>query len=232
MIPNWYQDALAKMTATRRHAIVLVLPDDTAERAHLADAWLPLLESMDIDVVELLAEGLFIHVTPAIAKDTVRRPNEPANRFVLNPDGKVIAADVCNLAAFLAKDRFVRQSRRLLRGEGNVRLKAEAEKLRSNLTPAELTPLETHDASALSAQVDRIMPLLSWMRLSGKTWVGQLIEGGRVAAPVGMELKGQWTDFCPACGRGRTGPEARRFLTFLSGPSKETADGSFWQQTI
>ncbi len=238
MIPNWYHDALARMKTSRRHGIVLVVSDDEEERTLLANGWLALLQAHDPEVIETLAEGVFINVTPAIAKDAVRRKNEPANRFLVNPDGKVLAADVCNLVPYLAADRFVRHSRKLLRGTGDSRLKAEAEAIRASLTDDLKALLDAGVEAPLHDHAEQLVTLLVWMKLQGTAWVAPLIHNaglfraGRVAAPGGMELHGQWTDPCPPCGMAAPGPEARRFLTFLTGPSKEPTDGSFWQQTI
>lgn len=235
MIPPWYLDAVARMKATRRHGIAMVVPDGEPDRTEFADAWMVLLDSPDPDIREVLAEAVFYALGTEVAKDTVRRPGETANWILITPDAKVLSGDFVNYRSVLQPERFVRTCRKLLHGKDDVRLKAAADAIWAELSPAERKSLEEHD-DGIYDLAPNVIPWLVWRRITAHderaaAAITRLFLKRGPDAPVGMEKQGAWIDPCLGCGMASAPRASRRFLSYLSPRSNAETPG-FWSETI
>jgi len=136
--PEWYKLALARMKERKLHGVVVIAPAAEPEQLELGMQLWDLLDGDFPEAHELFVTGVFMVVTPALAGATgVRTAEEKENRFLLDPDGKRISADLVDPKAFESADAFVASFAPLLHGESDKRLKSRAEELASTL-PADV----------------------------------------------------------------------------------------------
>ncbi len=233
-VPVWYADALKRTKATRRHALVIVVPDDAAARESWAQAMLALIDADHNDAREIFGLAVVVCVTPAIAAKTVRAAGSKDNRFLLDADGKTLSSSSIDLDA-LKLEAFVKQSQELLFGD---RLKAAADAIAKDATDSVRTALdrlagesiEARDEArgVLEAKADAIFPLLVWTRVTTKSHdvrnsIASVIKGwtgsrGDSKVPFGARLEKAEVahNNCGPCGKVVARPAQRRFLSFLA----------------
>ena len=128
--PEWYKQALSRMKERKLHGVVVIAPAAEPEQLELGKQLWDLLDGDFPEAHELFVTGVFMVVTPALAGATgVRTAGENENRFLLDPEGKRVAADSVELKSFESADAFVASFSPLLHGESDKRLKARADEL-------------------------------------------------------------------------------------------------------
>ena len=151
--PEWFKQALARMKERKLHGVVVVAPAADPEQLDFGRKLWDLLDGDAADAHELFVTGVFIVVTPALAGATgVRTSDELGNRFLLNPDGKRIAADSVEFKVFETADAFVASFAPLLHGESDKRLKTRADELAAAAPAAVLNSLRDLEADTLETR--------------------------------------------------------------------------------
>jgi hypothetical protein len=91
-VPEWYQAALKRMKETRRYGIVIVLPDDGAERKRLGQALIDRYNEYRSGRHEPFGAVVFICLTRELASSLLKKPmaDYAPNILVLDPQGKPV----------------------------------------------------------------------------------------------------------------------------------------------
>jgi len=173
--PEWFKQALARMKERKLHGMVVIAPRSEEEQLALGRQLWDLLEGDFPEVHELLLTSVFVVMTPAIAEASgVRKADEKEDRFLLDPEGKRIAADIRDATAFDKAGGFVASFAPILHGESGQRLKSRAEELGAAAPTAVFDALrelgadeiETRDqaSAALLERAGELLPFYAWKR--------------------------------------------------------------------
>src|SRR5262245_32020321 len=121
--PAWFKQALARMKERKLHGVVIVAPAAEPEQLELGRRLWDLLDGDFPEVHELFLTGVFVVMTPALAEASgVRKAGEKEDRFILEPEGKRVAADTRDAKAFDTPAGFVASFAPALYGESGERL--------------------------------------------------------------------------------------------------------------
>lgn len=148
--PDWHRAALRRMKETGRNGVVLVIPDperdelvsekvdgaqgvrirrvteEAARRRLGTTLWA--LAHEDFPAAHLLfTECVFVCLSSEEADRLVRRPGDARNRFLLDPDGRVLDAGRVDGAVLDDPEKFVASFAAFARGAGNERIRERAE---------------------------------------------------------------------------------------------------------
>jgi hypothetical protein len=151
--PEWFKQALARMKADRRPGIVLIAPEDEESQLEWGRRLWDLLDEGTPAAHELFLNGVFIVLAPALAGPAgVRKPDEKENRFLLDPDGKRLAADSVDAASLAKPESFVASFAPVLYGKDDERLKARADEAAAAAPPAIFGALSDLGADAIETR--------------------------------------------------------------------------------
>jgi len=173
--PEWFKQALARMKERKLHGMVVIAPRSEEEQLALGRQLWDLLEGDFPEVHELLLTSVFVVMTPALAEASgVRKADETEDRFVLDPEGRRVAADTRDAKAFDTAAGFVASFGPFLHGNSWERLKARADELEKAAredVPAALRKLGSEEieerewaSGILLAWADKMAPLYAWKR--------------------------------------------------------------------
>lgn len=166
--PLWYRAALTRMKETRRHGVVLVAPADTKGRIAFGETLRARLDADDPETIELFCETVVIALRPEIAARVVKRSKSEENRFLLDPDGRQVAADRVPAEALGSSRSFAESFGAFVRGSDGERLRVLADSIRvSAEVKSALSKLDSEDwdereeaVSVLVRHADAIAPVL------------------------------------------------------------------------
>lgn len=231
--------ALARMKATGRFGVVLIVP--ATERFRLGQRlWaLTALES-EVEAHELFAQAVFTVLTPELAKG--RFGGVEASRLLLSPDGKLLSWDRPAWEVYANAAAFAASFRPFLHGERGERLAERGKALDATLTPelrdaAGKLDAETLDErlaarEALGPHLEKLAPWAAWVASEGpeaRRRAARLLLSTYYAAlpanapgakvPYGCRGPEHW-DPCPTCGMARINERERMFVRVLTGDPK------------
>jgi hypothetical protein len=174
--PEWYRQALARMKERKLHGVVVIVPERVEpEQLDLGRKLWDLLDGDFPEAHELFLTGVFVVMTPALAESSgVRKPDDKADRILLDPDGKRVAADTRDPKAFETAEGFVKSFGPFLHGDTGERLKPRADELLASAPVDVLTRLrdlaaediETRERATgtLAAWAEKFVPVYTWKR--------------------------------------------------------------------
>ena len=167
--PDWFETALRRMMETGRCGVVIVVPEGEKDREFLAEALTGRLEDPDPETRRIFCEAVFVCLTRELCDEALRGAED---RFLLDPEGRRLAADTMSLTTCSSQRLFVDSFRAFIRGKGNSRLRERAEALGDRITPEIRDALAHLDddsidaretaAERLVAAADAILPYLVW----------------------------------------------------------------------
>jgi len=196
---EWYRQALARMKERKLHGVVVIAPEPEADQLALGRQLWDLLDGDFPEAHELFLTGVFVVMTPALAESSgVRKADDKADRILLDPDGKRIAADTRDPNAFETAERFVKAFGPFLHGDAGERLKPRADELLAS-APADVVTrlrdlaaedIETRERATgtLAAWAEKFVPLYVWKRRTAtdpevRARLLAIIERNYLAAP-------------------------------------------------
>jgi hypothetical protein len=173
--PAWFKQALGLMKERKLHGVVVVVPGDDPAQKRVGTRLWSYIEGEFPKVHELFLTSVFIFLTPAAAEACgVRKANEDATRFLLDPEGKRVAADAPALKSFSIEEEFLASYDPFIHGEHQERLKDLGLDPRTpvpdkviaairDLGADDLATREVASAALLEGAKDCI-PFLAWRR--------------------------------------------------------------------
>jgi hypothetical protein len=225
-LPEWYGEALERMKQLRRYGLVLVVPDGASERAAFAERLYEMFQKGGVEQRLLHCETVFVCVTLGIAREAGLDATK--NRFLLSPEGKVLASAAAPASVFDSEALFLASFEPFVHGATGERLQERAEDVRARATEDERNALLLADSEesrdwareVLESHADRLMPLLAWAhrRLAteeGRQLVYEVMEhyswtGDTPFEPAGTLLIPP-ADPCVGCGMPSMNDQAREF---------------------
>ena len=171
----WYRQALARMKERNLHGIVVVAPAADPDQLEFGTRLWNLLECGHPEAHELFLNSVFIVMTPAVAASSgIRKADEKADRFLLDPGGRRMAADECPAGAFDTAAEFTVSFAPFLYGKADARLKERADELKAS-APEELLSalrdLESDEIEVRERATESLvppaagyLPLYAWTR--------------------------------------------------------------------
>lgn len=247
--PDWHLAAFRRMKETGRNGVVIVVPDperdelvseavgggtkitrvlQDAARRRVGLALWTLANEEHPGAHAIFTEAVFVCMTSELADRLVRRPGDPKNRFLLDPEGRTIAADTVDATVLESPEAFTPSFTRFLHGGDGARLRERAEavgktlddRLRKSLSRLSSESAEERDAAqaAILERADSIAPFLVQQSIAApeaetrgrlKDVLASLYAPGREGAagfrlPYGSYLP----EFAEACGHLRLKEEA------------------------
>ena len=177
-IPRWWNSALNRMKELDRPGLVFVGPTEDQALETLGFALRDLLESGDPRAREIFCASVVVCLHPSLAAPCLPEAAEPGRVVILDPKGQVVEKAVIPLGALANPGAFEEFISPLLYGEGDARLAAAAERVRSKLTAEEKAalsdlssdvniPTRERAARLLARRTDFLMPLLVFERRKG-----------------------------------------------------------------
>jgi len=237
--PDWFRKARERMARTNRSGVVLVVPDGQPEREQLGNALQTLLETPSEGLRELFCEAVFVCVTSEVARACLREPGERQNRFLLDPQGRRLAADTVDPEIYLDGQKFLKSFVPLVHGEKGERLRERAAAIREKLEvgvkkalgrlDAETVDERDEAAALVQKNAETILPLLVETRvvtaneevrarcraIVQKHFETAAAPGPRL--PYGTRLEDPVVkDSCTGCGLVVVRREPRKLLRFLT----------------
>jgi hypothetical protein len=169
--PAWLAEALARMKDTGRYGIVLIIPDDKEQQRPIGQALAALIDGKDRGSHALFSEAVFVCMRRFAAEGAVCDAGDRNTRYLLDPSGKKIDADIPGENALKDAAAFENSFGPFLHGKDGKRFRERVEEIRKSL-PAEVTKaVENLDAdeadvrdkasAVLQAHADRIISYLA-----------------------------------------------------------------------
>jgi hypothetical protein len=173
--PEWFRKALDRMKERKLHGVVVLAPEADPKQLEFGRTLWLFLEGDFPEAHELFLTGVFIFMTPAAAEASgIRKPDEKETRFLLDPDGKRIAADSCGPTVFTRVDEFTASFASFLYGSSDQRLKARADEqgasaaagVHTALLDLGADELEARDKAThiLAGRAADLIPFFAWKR--------------------------------------------------------------------
>jgi hypothetical protein len=172
--PAWWQGALDHMKYRGRPGLVFVVPEEEDKRDAFADSMRDLLESGDSRAQEIFCSAVVICLHPEVARVCLRDEAEPGRTLVLDVKGCVIEKCDRSQGALRNPEVFEERFSKLIHGDGNARLAAEAVRLRARLSNGEKAALAELNAESLEVReratrtlmknAETLLPLLIFER--------------------------------------------------------------------
>lgn len=173
--PAWFKDALARMKERKLHGVVVIAPSADPAQKQFGVLVRDLVEGAFPAVHELMLTSAFIFMTPAVAEACgVRKADEESTRFLLDPDGKRVAADSPDPKSVENDKSFVESFVPFVHGENGDRLKALSLEVMGSVTAKvfkamvdlgadELLTREVASADLVAHAAD-LVPYYAWKR--------------------------------------------------------------------
>ncbi len=240
--PEWIGRAVDRMKETGRWGIAIVIPAAPPERLRLRHAlWaLTAFEEVDGEAHELFSQAVFLALSPELARSRFGVKHD-ANRILLSPEGRVLAADRVEPKVYESGASFAASFRPFLHGNDGERLAERGRAIQAALPPhlrqaaarlgSESAEERAGGAVVLVREIEKLTPYLAWLRRSGgnerqRRHAGLLLSsyfGSLDPRAPGSRLPYGCTgphhhSPCPYCGQGAIPPRTRMFLHFLAGP--------------
>ena len=150
--PAWWKEALARMKERAMPGLVFISETSKEEREKLGWAIRDLLESGDARARDIFCGSIVVCLRPEIARACLGDAAAPGRGLVLDPSGRVLEKFDLRLEDLKDPAVFEEQFLKRLYGEGEIRLAAAADRIRSTLRPEDKKAFD--ELSAESA-VDR-----------------------------------------------------------------------------
>ena len=152
--PAWWKEALARMKDRARPGLVFIAEESAEERKKLGWAIRDLLESEDGRAREIFCGSVVVCLRPGIARACLGDAAAPGRGIVLDPSGRVLEKFDLRLEDLKDPAVFEERFSKRLYGEGEARLAAAADRIRSTLRPEDKKAFEDLNAES-AADRDR-----------------------------------------------------------------------------
>jgi len=243
--PAWWKEALARMKDRAQPGLVFISEEFAEERKKLGWAIRDLLENDDARAREIFCASVVVCLRPEIARACLGAAAAPGRVLVLDPSGHLLEKFDLRLEDLKDPSIFEERFSKRLYGEGEVRLAAAANRIRSTLLPEEKKAFEDLSAESV-ADRDRASAILlgafntlAWLVLYERrkaadgekdARIRRIIDAHFEAAdektpgprlPFGARFEAAVTcapeeEGVPSqCGMGRLEGKGQRFLEFL-----------------
>ena len=151
--PEWYRAALRSMTERRSPGIVLVGPIALEDQSTLGLGLWAAVDGKCTDAHEIFLTSAFICLTPDLAAQVgLRKPDEKANRILIDGDGRRLAADLVPLDVFAKPETFAVSFDAFLHGADLARLKERAARARKSLPEEARLAIELLDSENVESR--------------------------------------------------------------------------------